>query len=397
MKKMDFNKVYDRTGTSCAKWDYVKQEFGTDDVLPMWVADMDLPSPPEVVEAISERIKHPLFGYTRCIPELLDTIVKKMKDEYDWEIKPEWIVLNYNVLLSISTALQSLSRVGDEVLIQTPVYYPFYSITKNSGCQVVKNPLKFENNTYKMDFDHLNKCLEYSPLFGGNKHKIKMSILCNPHNPVGRAFTKEELLEYGEICLKNNIAIISDEIHCDVVFKGHKHIPIASLSKELEQNTITCMSGGKTFNLASLSIAFSIIPNDKWRRAIKEAFTHAPSVLSMYALNAAINAGQDYYIAELLEYLEDNYKYLKEFIKTRIPKLSVIDQEATFLTWINCSQLGMTREQLKDFMLREVKVAVDYGYVFGEDGEDFVRLNIAVPRAILTQAMERFEKAINDL
>ena len=397
MGRIDFNKVYDRKGTSSAKWDFNQKLFGSDDLIPMWVADMDLETPPEVFEAITERMKHPILGYTKYIPELLSEIVKKMKRDFNWDIKEESILIHYDVCSSISLAIQSLTRSGDEIVIQSPVYYPFFRLIKNNGCQFVDNKLKFIDNKYSMDFDNLEKAFIQSDKFGGHTHKIKSSILCNPHNPVGRSWTKEELKQYGEICLKNNITIISDEIHCDILYKGKKHTPIASLSKELEQNTITCMSGGKSFNMGGMAISFTIVPNPILRAQIESIASPQVSVLSMHGLAAALKAGGEYYIKELIEHLEGNINYMTDYINTKIPKLSVIEPDGTYLVWIDFRKLNLSREELSDFMVNKAKIATDYGFVFGDNGDGFIRFNIATSRVTLNKALTQLENAVNKL
>lgn len=392
MGKIDFNKVYDRRGTTSSKWDFNQKLFGTDDLISMWVADMDLPTPPEVFEAITERMKHPILGYTGYIPELLSQIVKKMKRDFDWDIKEDSILLHYDVCSSIALALQSFTKHGDEIVIQSPVYYPFFKLIKNGGCQIIDNKLKLENNKYTMDFESLKKAFIQSDKFGGHTHKIKGAILCNPHNPVGRSWTKEELTEYGKICLENNIVIISDEIHCDILYKGRKHYPIASLSKELEQNTITCMSGGKSFNMGGMAISFTIVPNPILRQKIG---SNEPSVLSMHGLAAALKAGGEYYLKELREHLEGNLNYMTDYIDTKISTLSIIKPEGTYLVWVDFKTLNLSREELSDFMVNEAKIAVDYGFVFGDSGEGFVRFNIATSRETLNKALLQLEQAVN--
>ncbi len=397
MSRIDFNKVYDRRGTTCSKWDFNEKLFGRDDLISMWVADMDLPTPPEVFEAIKKRMEHPLLGYTRYIPELIDEIIKKMKRDFNWEIKEEWILLHYDVCSSLGLAVKSISKIGDEILIQSPVYYPFYSIIKNNGCHVADSTLKLDNGRYNMDFESFEAAFEQSEKFAGHTHKIRGTILCNPHNPVGRCWSKEDLLKYGDICLKNNAVIISDEIHCDLLYKGSKHYPIASLSKELENNTITCMSGGKTFNMGGMAISFTIIPNAKLRKQVQELAHPEPSCLSMYGLAAALKAGGEYYIKELREHLQANLEYMIDYIDTKVSKLSVIRPDATYLIWVDFRKLGMSREELSDFIINKVKIAADYGFVFGDVGEGFIRFNISVPRATLEQAMKNLEKAVSEL
>lgn len=397
MGKIDFNKVYNRKGSTCSKWDFNLKLFGREDLISMWVADMDLPTPPEVFEAITERMKHPILGYTRYIPELMSEIVKKMKRDFNWDINEEWIFLDYDVVSSLSFAVRSLTTLGDEILIQPPVYYPFFKLIKNTGCQTIENALKLENGRYTMDIDGLKKCFIQSDKFAGHTHKIKGAVLCNPHNPVGRSWTKEELTEYADICMKNNVVIISDEIHCDLIYKGSKHYPIATLSKELEQNTITCMSGGKSFNMGGMAISFMIIPNPILREKIQNLAHPEPSVLSMYGLAAALKAGGEYYLKELIEHLEGNLNYMMDYVDTKIPKLSIIKPEATYLIWIDFRKLNLTREELADLMINKAGIATDYGFVFGDSGDGFIRFNIAVPRETLTKALNQLEKVVNDL
>ncbi|MGL5721021.1 MAG: MalY/PatB family protein [Brevinema sp.] len=397
MKRMDFNIVYDRKGTVCSKWDFNKQLFGREDLLSVWVADMDLPCPPEVFEAIKKRMEHPLLGYTRYIPELLEQIVLKMKRDFDWVISPEWIVLNYDVVDALGWSVEAVASRGEEVLVQPPVYYPFFSLIRKKGCQVVENPLHFDGQRYTMDFDHMEYCFSQSSKFAGHTHNLKATILCNPHNPIGRVWSKDELLRYGEICLKNEVVIISDEIHCDLLYSGQKHYPIASLNKELENNTITCMSGGKTFNMGGMAISFSIIPNPKLRQATTRLSHAEPSVLSMYGLAAALKAGGEYYIKEIREHLEGNLNYMDEYLQKHIPSLKLIRPDATYLIWVDFSKLGFNREQLADFMVNKAKIAADYGFVFGSQGEGFVRFNISVPRPILEQMLSQLSSAIKNI
>ena len=395
MNRMNFDLIHDRKGTCCSKWDFNQELFGREDLTSMWVADMDFSCPPEVFEAIQQRMNHPILGYTRYIPELIDAIVNKMKTAYNWKIEPEWIVLHYNVMDAIRIAIDSCTKIGDEIIIQPPVYYPFFSSIKQKGRQIKENKLKFQDNKYYIDFENLVSLFDRSNLFGGNQHRITGTILCNPHNPVGRAWSKEDLLKYGEICLKNNVTIISDEIHCDIIYKGQKHYPIASLSKELEQNTITCMSGGKTFNLGGMGVSFTIVPNKKLRDIITKLAHHEPSVLSMYGLAAAIKAGEEYYIKELVEYLENNLNYVSNFIQTNIPQLKVVQPDATYLVWIDFSALNLNREKLKTLLINKARIAADYGYMFGENSEHFIRFNIAAPLSTIKEALERLAKAIN--
>jgi cystathionine beta-lyase len=264
--RYDFDRIIDRRNTNCGKHDRNLINFGRDDVLSMWVADMDFPCPEPVVEAIRRRAEHPIYGYSFAPDSLYEAIVERMEKRYGWKIEKEWILFNAGVVNGLYSAIKAFTHPGDEVIVQSPVYYPFYSAIKNNGCQVVHNPLKLENGRYYVDFEQLESLFEVRTTFPARSPRIKALVLCSPHNPTGRVFTRDELQRLAEICLKHDCLIISDEIHCDLLVKGARHTVTSSLSPEIQQNTITLMSASKTYNIAGLATSFVIIPDQKLRR-----------------------------------------------------------------------------------------------------------------------------------
>lgn len=396
--KYDFDKVIERRGTNCSKWDRNEELFGKKDIIDMWVADMDFPSPQPVVEAIKKRADHPIFGYTFAPDSLYEIIMERFERYYNWKIKKEWIVLVPGVVDGVNAAIKGLTHPGDEVILQPPVYYPFYSGIANNGCQVRYNPLKFDGNKYVMDYEDLESHFQPKTTFPARDPRVGALILCSPHNPVGRVWTKEELKQLGEICLKYNCPIISDEIHCDLLMDDYKHTVTATISPELAQHTITFMAASKTFNLAGVKASVAIIPNADWRKRFNDARKGQGGVgiFGFEALEAAYRHGDDY-LKQLLDYLQGNLDYFCEFIENRIPKLKVVRPEGTYLLWLDMRGLGMDQEELNDFMIQKAGIAVDFGNAFGPGGEGFQRFNLACPRSILEKALNNLEKAINEL
>lgn len=394
----DFDKVIERKNTNSMKWDRNALLFGTEDVLDMWVADMDFPCPEPVLEVIKKRAQHPIYGYSFPPETLYEAIIERLYRYYGWRVKKEWIVFTAGVVNGIYSAIKAFAHPGDEIILQPPVYYPFFSAIKNNGCQVLPNNLHFDGQRYCMDFAGLKELFKPITTFPPRIPGVKMFILCSPHNPVGRVWTREELTTAGEICINNNCMIISDEIHCDLLFKGVKHTVTSTISKELEQNTITFMSASKTFNLAGLSTSFAVIPNDAWRdQYIRARAGHnSGNPFGMVALEAAFRYG-DEYLKQLLEYLEGNLKYFMDFVKNKIPGINVIKPEGTYLVWVDMRGLGMDALKLQNFIREKARLALDDGYAFGSGGEGFQRFNLATPRSILKEALTRLEKAVIEL
>ncbi|MGD0780688.1 MAG: MalY/PatB family protein [Dehalococcoidales bacterium] len=392
--KYNFDQVHSRRNTNCAKWDAVKAIFGSEDVIPMWVADMDFPTAQPIVEALKKRAEHPFYGYTQAGSNTIKAVVDRMKRKFNWKIKPEWVVFTSGVIPAINAAIKSLTHPGDEIILQEPVYYPFFSSVKSNGCQIVTNQLKLHNGQYEMDFADLES--KFSPPGGMHfgSSRIRAIVLCNPHNPIGRVWGREDLVKLGKIIIGHGAVVISDEIHCELLFKGNKHTPFASISKEFEQNSIVCMAPSKTFNLAGLSASSIIIPNKKLRDGFREAGVgHGINLFGFTALEAAYRYG-DEWLEQILDYLQGNLDFTIKYFKERIPKINVVKPQGTYLLWLDCSALGMDDKTLSNFMKEKAKVGLDDGFMFGAGGSGFERMNIACPRSILKEALQRIEKAV---
>lgn len=382
----DFDKVINRRGTNSEKWD-MKEE----DILPMWVADMDFKAPEPVVDAIIKRAQHGVFGYSFYSDSYYDSIVKWQEKRNQWKIKREWIMYSPGVVPAINILIKALTRPGDKIIIQPPVYYPFFKAVHNNNRELLENPLIYRNSRYTMDFEDLEE--------KAKDPKAKLLILCSPHNPVGRVWTRKELTRLGEICLKNNITVISDEIHSDLIYKGHKHTPFASISEEFAQNSIVCTAPSKTFNLAALKTSCIIICNERHRKLYKNMMESIGlgegNVFGAVALEAAYTYG-DKWLSQLIDYLEGNLQFLKKYIAKNIPEIEVVEPEGTYVVWLDCRKLGMDAKSLEDFMLTKAKLWLDEGYIFGKQGEGFERINIACPRDILKEGLFRLERAIKN-
>ncbi len=380
----DFDKITERRGTDSVKWD-----LHDNNIIPMWVADMDFQSPPEVRDAIIKRAEHGIYGYTVESDGFFKAVTDWVYRRHNWAIEREWIHFSPGVMPGIRGILQAITRPGDKVILQSPVYPPFFKAITDSGCHVLNNRLKFENGRYEMDFLDLEE--------KARDPRTRALILCNPHNPVGRAWTRDELVELGRICLEHEVVVISDEIHCDLIYKEYKHIPAASVCGEFIENTITCIAPSKTFNIPGLKAACLVIPNPKVKREF--ANTILPKKATIFG-SAAFEAAYTYgegWLDALLDYLRDNREFLKEYLKSRISEIKMVEPEATYLAWLDCGDLGMDNEALDRFMLDKAMLWVNQGYLFGSGGEGFVRMNIGCPRSILEKALGRLEEAVKNL
>lgn len=389
--KTNFDEIINRQGTNAIKYEPVilKEMFGSEDLLPMWVADMDFKCPDVIVDAITKRAAHGIFGYADMDDAFYDVFIDWNMRRNQWKIKREWICYSPGIVPAVNYIVQAFCHTGDKVIIQTPVYYPFAQAIVNNGAQVINNPLKKVNDQYVMDFEDLEEKVK--------DPRVKLLILCNPHNPIGRVWRREDLLQLGEICIANNVMVISDEIHSDLILSGHKHVPFASLSESFAQNSITCMAPSKTFNIAGLQISNIVIPNQQIRttfQAILEnnAIKH-PNIFGIVAQKAAYGKGEPW-LEEVLVYIEGNMDFIHAFVKSRLPEIKFIKPEATYLAWLDFSGLGMDTKSLEKWMHGEVKLALDEGYIFGEGGEGYERINVACPREIIKEALERIEIAV---
>lgn len=381
MEKFDFEKVLSRRNTDSVKWNRYP-----DDVLPLWVADMDFPSPSKVSTALEERIAHPFFGYAGEDKPLIETICKWVLKRHGWKIHPEWILLMPGVVTGMNWTAQTFLKPDDTLCFLTPVYPPFFHISEYAGAKRIEIPMVVHENQYQIDFDEFEKTLTPS---------IKLFVLCNPHNPVGRVFTRTELERINEICIKKGVLVCSDEIHSDLIFSGYRHIPLAALSESAAQNTITLMAPSKTFNIPGLHFSFAVIPNQRHRElmeASRKGVIGCPGMLANEAARAAYANCADW-LDQLLVYLEDNCDFLIDFLKTHLPEIKVIKPEGTYLAWLDCRELGLLPDPYH-FFLTKAKVALNEGQAFGENGKGFVRLNFGCPRATLKDALVNMVEAV---
>ncbi|MFX1419502.1 MAG: MalY/PatB family protein [Promethearchaeota archaeon] len=394
--KYNFDRIIDRSGTYAVKWDkqFLKEHFKTDDVLPLWVADMDFQCPQPVIDALKRRAAQEIYGYSwHKTPVYLDAVSNWMERRHKWKIDNDWIVFSPGIVPAIKMLVQTFTNIGEKVIVQPPVYYPFFSAVENNGRILLKNQLHYENKRYTFDFEDFEEKAK-DPL-------TKMFILCSPHNPVGRVWTEKELRRLGDICLENNVLIISDEIHHDLILSGYKHTLFSTISEDFERNTIMCTAPSKTFNIAGLKTSNIIIPDEK----LRENFTYtisnrnsvaSPNAFGIVALIAAYNEGEEW-LDQALKYIETNFNLLKEFVYEQLPNIDFIDPEGTYLAWLDCNKLGMNDEELSDFMLKKAKVALDEGKIFGPGGEGFERINVACPQSIIKECMNRIVIALNSM
>lgn len=385
----NFDTITPRRGTHSYKWDEAKEE----NIIPMWVADMDFPAAPAIQKALLERVKHGVFGYTMVPDSYYNAVINWFSRRHDWAIQKNWILYTTGVVPAISATIKALTLPGEKVLIQSPAYNCFYSSIKNQGCEVLESPLKREGDSYVMNWDDFeNKCAD---------EKTTLFLLCNPHNPSGRVWTKEELKRMNDICLRHNVKVVSDEIHCELIMPGYQFTPFAAVDKACRENSITLNSPSKSFNTAGLQVANIICSNPTWRRRINRVVNIFEicdvNPFGPVALEAAYNESEDW-IDELNAYLFENYKALKSFFEEHMPKLKVLRLEGTYLVWVDVKELGLPSETIADELMNEGKVFINSGTLYGKKaGEGYLRINIACPRSIMTEGLERMAKVINNL
>lgn len=389
--KFNFDKIIDRTNNFSAKWSEMNKNFGTNNLLPMWVADMDFLTAPCVMEALKDRLEQGIFGYTTRPSSYNESIVNWLDNRFSWKINQEWLMFSPAVITSISLLIQNLTQKNDKIMIQEPVYSPFHSIVESNERNLVISPLvKLDDGSYVMDYEDIEAKIK----------DVKVFILCNPHNPVGRVWTREELTRLGEICLKHNVLVISDEIHSDIILKNHKHTPFASISKEFRENTITCMAPTKTFNLAGLQSSFLVISNPYYYEVMDKAFSRLDikrnNAFSLVATEAAYNYGEDW-LYELIKYIEDNVDFAIDYIKNHMPQLKVKKPEGTYLLWVDFSNLNVDKKDLKNALINKGRIALSDGSSFGIGGDGYYRINLACPRSMVLEGLKRIEFAINSL
>lgn len=387
---IDFDTIVDRRNTNSVKWDLAEKLTGVADALPMWVADMDFPAPAPVLDALQRRVSHGIFGYSVIPDSCYEAVIRWAQKRHRWTIEKDWIVFTSGVVPALHWIVTAWTQPGDSVIVQPPVYYPFFRAARVNNCELVENPLMLDNNRYVMDFDQLEQAID---------DRARVFVLCSPHNPVGRLWTQNELVRLGEICLKRDILLCSDEIHWDLALYDNRHIPTATVSDAIAQNTITLVAPNKTFNLAGISIAMAIIPNSSLRAKFvsmqQELGIHMDgNVFGAVAAEAAYTHGEEW-LENLLAYIQGNLEFLTAYLEAHIPKIRVVPPEGTYLAWLDCRALNLGDAELKDVMLKDAKVWLNDGPTFGIGGSGFQRLNLACPRPILQEALQRLERAVN--
>lgn len=378
--KYDFDKTIDRRATNSYKWDSAPEG-----VLPMWVADMDFRTAPAIIDALQKRVAHGIFGYTRVPDAYYDAVTSWFSRRHGWDIDREWIIYTSGVVPAVSAVIKALTVPGDKVIVQTPVYNCFFSSIRNNGCEIVSNPLRRTTDTYEMDFDALERCAA--------DPRAKVMLLCNPHNPAGRVWTPDELTRLGNICLRNGVTVVADEIHCELVYQGFKYTPFASLSDAFLHRSVTCVSPSKAFNIAGLQIANIVTFDADLRRRIDKAININEvcdvNPFGVAATIAAYNEGEEW-LNQLVGYLHGNYEAMAEFCRRELPEFPITRLEGTYLVWMDCSSLGMPSDALEHALLDDARLWLNAGTMYGAEGEGYMRWNIACPRSVMLDGLNRF-------
>lgn len=378
--KYDFDKTIDRRATNSYKWDSAPEG-----VLPMWVADMDFRTTPAIIDALQKRVAHGIFGYTRVPDAYYDAVTSWFSRRHGWDIDREWIIYTSGVVPAVSAVIKALTVPGDKVIVQTPVYNCFFSSIRNNGCEIVSNPLRRTADTYEMDFDALERCAA--------DPRAKVMLLCNPHNPAGRVWTPDELTRLGNICLRNGVTVVADEIHCELVYQGFKYTPFASLSDAFLHRSVTCLSPSKAFNIAGLQIANIVAFDNDLRSRIDKAININEvcdvNPFGVAATIAAYNEGEEW-LNQLVDYLHGNYEAMAEFCRRELPEFPITRLEGTYLVWMDCSSLGMPSDALEHALLDDARLWLNAGTMYGAEGEGYMRWNIACPRSVMLDGLNRF-------
>lgn len=388
-KQYDFDTPVNRRGTMSIKYDGAEKHGMPGDILPLWIADMDFPSPPCITEALMQRVEHGIFGYSEPDEAYERAVIGWFSRRHGWQPKAEWMVETPGVVIALATALRAASQPGDAVLIQPPVYYPFYDVIRDTGRRQVESPLIYRDGAYTIDFKEFER--------KAVQEKVKVFLLCSPHNPVGRVWTDTELKTLGEICLRHGITVVADEIHCDFVRDGYTHIPFLKACPQLAQQTILCTAPSKTFNLAGLATSNIFIPGKALRAAfVQQLHTfgcyNPPNVMGLIACRAAYEQGEEWHL-QCLKYINQNLNYVREFVGLFLPGVRLVEPEGTYFAWLDFSALGLTTEELNHRMIHEANVWLDDGTIFGTGGAQLQRVSLSCTRATLAAAMEGMKKA----
>lgn len=389
-KKYNFDEIVNRRGTSCLKYDFGMKRKGRDDLLPLWVADMDFALPQEILDDFHKRIDCGIFGYTDPDEEYYAALDRWFSVHHGYHVNPETVTVGCGIVYGLATGVKAFTEAGDAILIQQPVYYPFREVIEDNGRIFINNQLRYENGKYSIDFEDFERKIV--------ENNVKVFILCNPHNPVGRVWTRNELEKLGDICLAHDVVIMDDEIHCDFVYEGNTFTSFMKLDAKYQNNLVLYTSPSKTFNVAGFQPANIIIPNEvlraKYRHANSGAGYSQGNIMGMVAVKSCYTKG-DQWVKELVEYIAGNIAYVKEFVKTNFPKATFVEPEGTYLVWIDFSAYGFTDEELEHIMLDEAKLWLDSGKIFGPATAQFERFNLACPRSTVEQAFNQLKEAMD--
>ena len=392
MSRFDFDRVIDRRGTNCAKFDAAKEHGYRSDILPLWVADMDFQAPPCVLEALGKALEHGIFGYPVTGQGYYDAIIRWFDTRFDWKIRQEWLIQTPGVVFALSTAVRAATRPGDAVLVQPPVYYPFYNVIRQNDRKVVESPLIYGDGKYSIDFADVERKIV--------ENGVKLFILCSPHNPVCRVWTEDELSRLGAICKAHGVTVISDEIHCDFAFPGHPHTPFVKACPDMADNTIICTAPSKSFNLAGLQTSNIFIPGEELRKAFQREMDivsyHGVNCLGAVACQAAYEEGAEWLDA-CKAYMLENLNFVRSFLGEHLPQIRLVEPEGTYFAWLDCSGLGLTPEALEELIVHRAGLWLDSGAIFGESAAQFQRVVLACPRATLQCALEKLKAAVQNL
>lgn len=398
MATYNFDKIINRKGTNCLKYDYAVERGKPADVLPLWVADMDFTVSEEITKSLHAAVDHGIYGYTQPKDAYYNAITNWMEKNHNWKTKREWIMKTPGVVFALGAAVKAFTKPGDAVLIQNPVYYPFTNIIRDNDRRVIDNTLVYEKRVtegksqYSIDYEDFERKIV--------QENIKLFILCNPHNPVGRVWNREELQYLGEICLRHHVIVVSDEIHNDFVYPGFEHTVFASVDPRFAEFTVTCTAPSKTFNLAGLQISNIFISNETLREAFQKEIDKTgydePNALGAVACEAAYRGGQEW-LDQLRAYLLENLNFLRAYLQEKIPQIHLVEPEGTYLVWLDCSELGISGKELDQFIVEKAGLWLDGGAMFGPSGADFQRVNIACPRATLELALDKLKAAVDNL
>lgn len=387
----NFNEIIDRKDTNCLKYDFAVERGKPENVLPLWIADMDFKAPEYVLNKLSEIVDHGIFGYTDSKEDYFNALSHWYREYFHWEIEEEWLIKTPGIVFAIAATISAFTKEGEGVLIQQPVYYPFKEVILENGRNLVNSPLVYKEGKYRMDYEDFERKIV--------EEKVKLFILCSPHNPVGRVWKKEELETIGEICLRHEVLIISDEIHSDFVYPGNKHTVFASLSEDIAARTITCTAPSKTFNIAGLQISNIFISNpeirEKFQSAIAKTEYSQVNQIGIVASQACYEGGREW-LEDLKEYLIENIHFTRKFLEERLPKITLIEPEGSYLLWLDCKALNLSEEEREERIVYKGNLWLDGGTMFGEEGSGFERINIACPRPVLEQALNQLEMALKN-